>query len=260
MELDDAATLKLKQTVAQWDAQRAPLRQQMFDLAQVLRRAAKGDTTAYGQVDQSIQKIIALRAQMHQIDQSHVPAALAGAAAPEEGQARAGHRPDARDDAGDDARWSWWWSAGESRTTSSRRRRPGRSPRASCRCEPEPLESAAPRLTWKPRRDAREEEVPRHPRAAVRQRSAPPRSHGGARPDGHLRALPALRRARGGVRLRGRHPRHADRALRGEAGPDARGDGGGGLGVAPGGPRATSASRSTPSTPPTARRTSTTPS
>ncbi len=70
MELDDAATLKLKQTVAQWDAQRAPLRQQMFDLAQVLRRAAKGDTTAYGQVDQSIQKIIALRAQMHQIDQS----------------------------------------------------------------------------------------------------------------------------------------------------------------------------------------------
>ena len=56
LELDDAATLKLKQTVAQWDAQKAPLRQQMFDQAQVLRRAAKGDTTAYGQVDQAIQK------------------------------------------------------------------------------------------------------------------------------------------------------------------------------------------------------------
>jgi hypothetical protein len=70
LELDDAATLKLRQTVTQWDAQRAPLRQQMFDLAQVLRRAAKGDTTAYGQVDQSIQKIIELRAQMQQIDQS----------------------------------------------------------------------------------------------------------------------------------------------------------------------------------------------
>jgi hypothetical protein len=69
LELDDAATLKLRQTVAQWAAQRAPLRQQMFDLAQVLRRAAKGDTTAYGQVDQAIQKIIDLRAQMHQIDQ-----------------------------------------------------------------------------------------------------------------------------------------------------------------------------------------------
>ena len=69
LELDDPATLKLRQTIAQWDAQRAPLRQQMFDLAQVLRRAAKGDTTAYGQVDQSIQKIIDLRSQMHQIDQ-----------------------------------------------------------------------------------------------------------------------------------------------------------------------------------------------
>jgi hypothetical protein len=69
LELDDAGTLKLRQSIAQWDAQRAPLRQQMFDQAQVLRRAAKGDTTAYGQVDQAIQKIISLRAQMHQIDQ-----------------------------------------------------------------------------------------------------------------------------------------------------------------------------------------------
>lgn len=69
LELDDAGTLKLRQTIAQWDAQRAPLRQQMFDQAQVLRRAAKGDTTAYGQVDQAIQKVITLRTQIHQIDQ-----------------------------------------------------------------------------------------------------------------------------------------------------------------------------------------------
>jgi len=69
LELDDAATLKLRQTIAQWDAQRAPLRQQMFDQAQVLRRAAKGDTTAYGQVDQAIQKVITLRTQIHQVDQ-----------------------------------------------------------------------------------------------------------------------------------------------------------------------------------------------
>src|SRR5262249_7411928 len=69
LELDDAATLKLRQTIAQWDAQRAPLRQQMFDQAQVLRRAAKGDTTAYGQVDQAIQKVISLRSQIHQVDQ-----------------------------------------------------------------------------------------------------------------------------------------------------------------------------------------------
>jgi len=69
LELDDAATLKLKQTVAQWDAQKAPLRQQMFDQAQVLRRAAKGDTTAYRQVDQAIQKILDVRSQLHAIDQ-----------------------------------------------------------------------------------------------------------------------------------------------------------------------------------------------
>lgn len=69
LELDDAATLKLRQTIAQWDAQRAPLRQQMFEQAQVLRRAAKGDTTAYGQVDQAIQKVISLRTQIHQVDQ-----------------------------------------------------------------------------------------------------------------------------------------------------------------------------------------------
>lgn len=69
LELDDAGTLKLRQSIAQWDAQRAPLRQQMFDQAQVLRRAAKGDTTAYGQVDQAIQKVISLRTQIHQVDQ-----------------------------------------------------------------------------------------------------------------------------------------------------------------------------------------------
>ena len=69
LELDDAATLKLRQSIAQWDAQRAPLRQQMFEQAQVLRRAAKGDTTAYGQVDQAIQKVITLRTQIHQVDQ-----------------------------------------------------------------------------------------------------------------------------------------------------------------------------------------------
>jgi hypothetical protein len=52
----------------------------MFDLAQVLRRAAKGDTTAYGQVDQAIQKSSTLRAQMHQVDQQMFQQLLAGAA------------------------------------------------------------------------------------------------------------------------------------------------------------------------------------
>jgi hypothetical protein len=43
--LDDASTLKLKDTLTRWDTQKAPLRQEMFDLAQTLRRAGRGDTT-----------------------------------------------------------------------------------------------------------------------------------------------------------------------------------------------------------------------
>lgn len=69
LQMDDAATLKLRQTIAQWDAQRSPIRQQMLDQAQVLRRAAKGDTTAFGQVDSAIQKILDLRTQLHAVDQ-----------------------------------------------------------------------------------------------------------------------------------------------------------------------------------------------
>jgi hypothetical protein len=68
--LDDAATLKLKDTLTRWDSQKAPLRQEMFDLAQTLRRAGRGDTTAYNQVDPAIKRIQELRAQLQQIDQA----------------------------------------------------------------------------------------------------------------------------------------------------------------------------------------------
>lgn len=68
--LDDASTLKLKDTLTRWDVQKAPLRQEMFDLAQTLRRAGRGDTTAYGQVDPAIKRIQEIRAQLQQIDQS----------------------------------------------------------------------------------------------------------------------------------------------------------------------------------------------
>jgi hypothetical protein len=67
--LDDAATLKLRDTLTRWDTQKAPIRQEMFDLAQVLRRAGRGDTTAYGQVDPAIKRIQELRSQLQQIDQ-----------------------------------------------------------------------------------------------------------------------------------------------------------------------------------------------
>lgn len=68
--LDDPSTLKLKDTLTRWDVQKAPLRQEMFDLAQTLRRAGRGDTTAYGQVDPAIKRIQEIRAQLQQIDQS----------------------------------------------------------------------------------------------------------------------------------------------------------------------------------------------
>jgi hypothetical protein len=70
LELDDAATLKLKDQINRWDAQRAPLRNELIDQAQVLRRAARGDTTAYGQVDAAIKRIIDLRNQLQQTDQA----------------------------------------------------------------------------------------------------------------------------------------------------------------------------------------------
>jgi hypothetical protein len=70
LELDDAATLKLKDQIARWDQQRAPLRDELISQAQVLRRAARGDTTAYGQVDGAIKRIIDLRNQLQQTDQA----------------------------------------------------------------------------------------------------------------------------------------------------------------------------------------------
>src|SRR5262249_2116018 len=67
--LDDAATLKLKDTLTRWDTQKAPLRQEMLDLAQVLRRAGRGDTTAYNQVDPAIKRIQEIRTQLQQAHQ-----------------------------------------------------------------------------------------------------------------------------------------------------------------------------------------------
>jgi hypothetical protein len=66
--LDDAATLKLKDTLTRWDTQKGPLRQEMFELAQTLRRAGRGDTTAYNQVDPAIKRLQEIRGQMQQID------------------------------------------------------------------------------------------------------------------------------------------------------------------------------------------------
>src|SRR5277367_47354 len=59
LELDDAATLKLRDRLTRFEERRAPIQRQLMEQTVVLRRAAKGDTTAYAQVDGAIQKVLA---------------------------------------------------------------------------------------------------------------------------------------------------------------------------------------------------------
>ena len=66
--LDDAGTVKLRSQLAKFDDRRAPLVQQLVEQTQILRRAAKGDTTAFAQVDGAIQKVLQLRGQIEQVD------------------------------------------------------------------------------------------------------------------------------------------------------------------------------------------------
>ncbi len=68
LELDDAATLQLRDRLARFEEKRAPIHSQLMEQTVVLRRAAKGDTTAYAQVDSAIQRVLALRAQLEQLD------------------------------------------------------------------------------------------------------------------------------------------------------------------------------------------------
>jgi hypothetical protein len=68
LELDDAATLKLRDRLSRFEEKRAPIQSQLLEQTVVLRRAAKGDTTAYAQVDAAIQKVLAFRAQLEQLD------------------------------------------------------------------------------------------------------------------------------------------------------------------------------------------------
>jgi chromosome condensin MukBEF ATPase and DNA-binding subunit MukB len=68
LELDDAAALKLRDRLARFEEKRSPLHIQLLEQTVVLRRAAKGDTTAYAQVDGAVQKVLTLRAQLEQMD------------------------------------------------------------------------------------------------------------------------------------------------------------------------------------------------
>jgi hypothetical protein len=68
LELNDADTNRLRETLDRFDAQRQPLHQEVTANIQVLRRAANGDATAFGQVDQATSRVTELRGQIQQLD------------------------------------------------------------------------------------------------------------------------------------------------------------------------------------------------
>jgi hypothetical protein len=80
LDLDDASALKVRDTLAQFDQKRAPLRQQLRDAGRILRDAARGDAAAAGQVDAALQKMRDARAQLQQLDAQMVTQVTQGMA------------------------------------------------------------------------------------------------------------------------------------------------------------------------------------
>lgn len=68
LELDSAQALKLDETLRKFDERRRPLRQQVRESAELLKRAADGDSAALGQVDQAAQRAFDARAQIAALD------------------------------------------------------------------------------------------------------------------------------------------------------------------------------------------------
>jgi ATP-dependent Lon protease len=68
LELDESQALKMADTMRQFDERRRPLLEQVQQSAQVLRKAARGDTQAQSQVDQAVQRIFDARAQLAAMD------------------------------------------------------------------------------------------------------------------------------------------------------------------------------------------------
>jgi hypothetical protein len=64
LELSEAQTLKMADTMRQFDERRRPLLEQVRASAQLLRKAAKGDAAAQSQVDQAVQRVFEARAQL----------------------------------------------------------------------------------------------------------------------------------------------------------------------------------------------------
>jgi len=68
LELDSQQALKLDETLRKFDERRRPLREQVRESAEILERAADGDTTALSQVDQASQRAFDARAQLAALD------------------------------------------------------------------------------------------------------------------------------------------------------------------------------------------------
>jgi len=68
LELDSQQALKLDETLRKFDERRRPLREQVRESADILERAADGDTAALSQVDQAAQRAFDARAQLAALD------------------------------------------------------------------------------------------------------------------------------------------------------------------------------------------------
>lgn len=68
LELDESQALKMADTMRQFDERRRPLMDQVRESAQVLRKAAQGDTAEQSQVDQAVQRVFEARTQLTALD------------------------------------------------------------------------------------------------------------------------------------------------------------------------------------------------
>ena len=78
LDLDTAAALKLGETMGKFDDRRAPLRKQLRESGELLRRAAQGEKVSAAEVDQAIQKALDARAQIQAINREMVGAVTSG--------------------------------------------------------------------------------------------------------------------------------------------------------------------------------------
>jgi ATP-dependent Lon protease len=68
LELDSAQALKMDETMRKFDERRRPLKEQVRESADILERAADGDSSAMAQVEQAAQRAFDARAQLAALD------------------------------------------------------------------------------------------------------------------------------------------------------------------------------------------------